>query len=101
MDSMAKDLTADSTEAVGMNLPEHPKRFTLPKYNSNRNIIYQKFKSNQYDAIMKNNAHQYWIEKKHQYAKENTQAIHWDAQFTTFKSLEGTRQKTMSKWFSE
>ena len=98
MDSLAKDLMDDLPEKAGYNLHEHRLSFTLPRHKNRP--IYHKLKEFMYRQIMNEKAHCYWIEEKKRYTSEDKENIHWEYQEKAFKTLKGTRQRNLSKWFS-
>ena len=98
MDSLAKDLLEENNSTEGNNFPAHKDSFILPLHNNI--IVYQKFKTNLYDVIMNAKAHEYWITEKERYTNEDIPNIAWDAQYKALKTVKGTRQRTLTKWFS-
>ena len=98
MDSLTKDLLDVLSPIDCSNLPAHRHSFMLPSYENKP--VYQKFKTQLYDSIMNSKAHEYWISEKKRYTKEDIPHIDWDAQYKALRTINGTRQRTLSKWFS-
>ena len=98
MDGLAKDALHDANDNAGMNLPGHQLGLHLPSCQGS--ICYHKFKPTLYTAIMTTKAHNYWIDAKQRYSRADIPSIDWSTQYSAFKSLRSTRQRTLTKWFS-
>ena len=99
MDSIAKNMLKEQSKQEAIELTPHTLALRLP-CKKQSHFVRQDFKRLLYQSIMEERAHDYWVDSKNRYKRDDITKIDWTAQTKAMTTLSTTKRRNISKWVS-